>query len=96
MTLDDILDEIAGNDLKWRAEVRAQCDRWLARGDSILVYENQEFGHPDMGSRQITSYGSHAAMLEADRFPQPPMTLPDIGSQINWRYQLTHRFDPEE
>ena len=60
-------------------------ERWLARGDGVAVYRNHELGHPNLGHVQIVSYGSAAAQLETD---SPPTTLPDIGPQINWRYQL--------
>lgn len=59
--------------------------RWLDRGDGCAVYENQDFGSRDLGDRQFCSYGSTAAQLEV---PVPPVRMPDIGSSINWRYQL--------
>ena len=67
--------------------------RWLERGDGVAVYENQDFGHPDLGHLQFVSYGSPAAQLETD---VPPQRLPDIGNAINWRYQLvfTYRGEP--
>jgi hypothetical protein len=37
---------------------------WLARGDGAAIYENQDLGHPELGSCQIVSYGSPAAQLE--------------------------------
>jgi hypothetical protein len=61
--------------------------RWLARGDGCAVYTNMELGHPNAGHRKFTSFGSKAAQLEVE---EPPTRLPDIGSTINWRYQLTH------
>jgi hypothetical protein len=71
----------------------SRVDIWLRRGDGIAVYENRELGHPDLGHRQIVSYGSPAAQLETT---EPPTTLPDIGGAINWRYQLvgTYRGAP--
>lgn len=66
--------------------------RWVDRGDGAAVYENHELGHPDLGAPKIASFGSPAAQLETD---DPPKRLPDIGNQINWRYQLvaTYRED---
>lgn len=62
----------------------AQVGVWLARGDGIAVYENQDLGHPDLGHRQFASFGSPEAM-----FPDaPPERLPDFPGQINWRYSL--------
>jgi hypothetical protein len=59
--------------------------RWLARGDGIAVYRNEDLGHPEIGHLQFLSFGSHEAQLETDT---PPERLPDIGSRINWRYRL--------
>lgn len=71
----------------------ALINRWLARGDGAAVYENHDLGHPEVGHVQITSYGSSAAQLETD---EPPSRLPDIGGQINWRYQLIGTYRGEE
>jgi len=60
-------------------------NRWLGRGDGVAVYENVELGHPDAGHRQYVSYGSPEAQLPED---PPPTRLPDLGQNINWRYQL--------
>ena len=60
-------------------------DRWVARGDGVAVYENHDFNSRYLGDRQYVSYGSPAAQLEVTA---PPVTMPDIGSAINWRYQL--------
>lgn len=82
----------AAIDTQWdnnAAEVHAQVDRWLARGDSAVVYQNAELGHDDFGLLKITSYGSEQAMLEHSKYPDgPPQQMPDIGTAINWRYQL--------
>ena len=59
--------------------------RWLDRGDGIAVYEHSVLGDPNAGHLQFTSYGSAEAQLEMDT---PPQRMPDIGSAINWRYQL--------
>jgi len=60
-------------------------NKWLARGDGIACYENVEFGSPDMGHRKCVSFGSKSAQIETDI---PPVRMPDIGSDINWRYHL--------
>lgn len=82
------------------ADVLALYDRSLQRGDGVVVYENHDLGHPELGERQYVSYGGQASQLET-RGDQPagqfylaatgdsiPTTLPDIGGRINWRYQL--------
>jgi len=58
---------------------------WLDRGDGVAVYQNLTLDSASVGHRQFVSYGSPAAQLEMD---EPPMQMPDIGGQINWRYQL--------
>jgi hypothetical protein len=60
-------------------------NRWLARGDGIAVYRNQDLGHPELGHRQLVSFGSPAAQIEQ---AEAPTKMPDIGNAINWRYQL--------
>ena len=62
-----------------------QVQKWLDRGDGVAGYENHDLGHRDLGHRQFVSFGSKYAQLEEDT---PPKRLPDIGSAINWRYQL--------
>lgn len=59
--------------------------RWLERGDGVAVYENADFESPEMGQRQYLSFGSSLAQIEVD---EPPQRMPDIGTSINWRYQL--------
>ena len=75
------------------AEHHAQVNRWLARGDGVAVYRNVAGDSRDFGHRQFASYGSPAAQLETEI---PPERLPDIGSQVNWRYALegTYRGEP--
>lgn len=73
------------------------------RDDGIAVYVNNDLGHPDIGQWQVVSYGSSAAQLETyaleGAYPDIqlnhqhgkntlPLTLPDIGGRINWRYSL--------
>ena len=67
--------------------------RAFERGDVLLVYVNDDLGHPDLGLTQVCSYGSAASQIEARQFPEPPSTMPDIGGNINWRYQLHHIID---
>lgn len=76
-------------------EYRETVNLWLERGDGIAVYENVEIGHPQAGHMKFVSYGSTAAQLETE---EPPVRLPDIGGDINWRYHLigTYRGEPLE
>jgi hypothetical protein len=59
--------------------------RWLARGDGVAIYENADLSSPDLGVRQMVSYGSESAQLED---AVPPERMPDIGANINWRFRL--------
>lgn len=68
-----------------RAGIYQQFNRWLDRGDGLAIYENHDLGHPELGHIKIVSYGSQTALLETGT---PPERLPDIGVDINWRYQL--------
>lgn len=63
----------------------ATVNRWLERGDGVAVYRNEDLGSRMLGHRQFLSFGSPQAQLEGD---VPPQRLPDIGTAINWRYQL--------
>lgn len=74
-------------------QVLETVNLWLARGDGVAVYENQDLGHPEGGERRLMSYGSEKAQVESD---VPPERMPDIGHQINWRYVLVgcYRSDP--
>lgn len=91
--LRSILFEVATGDGNWTAQVTAQINNWLVRGDGVAIYQNQDMNHPELGHRQIASYGSPAAQLETD---EPPKTLPDIGGAINWRYQLEGTYRGEQ
>lgn len=71
----------------WLAATIGQMNTWLARGDGIAVYTNEDLGHPGLGDKRFMSYGSVAAQLETDA---PPSVLPDgLGGGVNWRYTLT-------
>lgn len=64
------------------------AQRWIERGDQALLYRNEDLSSRDLGLLKIVSYGSIMAQIEAEQHPVPPVTLPDIGGDINWRYQL--------
>jgi len=72
---------------------------WLERGDGCAVYRNMALDSANAGHRKFVSYGGKAAQLEVDDsgIPDgvPPIRLPDIGGQINWRYQLEGMFRHE-
>lgn len=72
---------------------RETFNRWLARGDGLAIYENQDLSSGSFGDRKIASFGSPAAQLED---ATPPAKLPDIGASINWRYCLVgaYKGDP--
>lgn len=70
----------------------ATVNKWLARGDGIAVYENQNLGSRNQGHMQFVSYGSPAAQIELS---EPPQRMPDIGGRINWAYQLVGTYKGE-
>lgn len=76
----------------WLTTTLRQMNDWLARGDGIAVYTNEDLGHPDLGDKRFVSYGSQAAQLETDT---PPEQLPDTTMSINWRYRLTGTYRGE-
>lgn len=88
LTRDDMLKLLADEGMESAVPT---INKWLARGDGAAVYENHDLGHPEIGHKQIVSFGSESAQLETD---EPPKTLPDMAT-INWRYQLvgTYRGD---
>jgi hypothetical protein len=67
-------------------------NRWLERGDGVAIYENHDMGSHDVGHKKFVSFGSVTAQLEVQ---EPPQRLPDIGGQINWRYQLIGTYKGE-
>ena len=67
-------------------------NKWLARGDGVAVYENVDFGHPHQGDIKLVSFGSPEAQIET---VDAPTRLPDIGGDINWRYQLAGTYQGE-
>lgn len=73
-------------------EEMAETDRiisgWLQRNDEVLVYQNAELGHPELGHVVLISYGSSFASLPRKTYERPPTTLPDFPGKINWRYTL--------
>lgn len=80
-----VKDELAPSDVQ-------TINGWLARGDGVAIYENQDLGHPELGAKQFLSFGSPSAQLEVD---EPPQRLPDIGNKINWRYSLIGTYKGE-
>lgn len=60
-------------------------NQWLADGKGIVVYENADLSHPEVGHRQ---YMTTTTFAKAPWNGTPPQTLPDYADQINWRYQL--------
>ena len=73
------------DDKAFRGSAVPLFERWLKRGDGIAVYRNMAMDSANFGFRKFVSFGSTAAQLETDA---PPQRLPDIGSEINWAYQL--------
>lgn len=80
-------------DKVWEVKARNQVNRILSRGDGLAVYMNGDLSSSTCGEVRMASYGSPAAQLETDT---PPIQLPDIGNQINWRYQLSGTYKGEQ
>ena len=66
----------------------AKINMWLDRGDKVVVYVNQDLGHPDLGNTFIASYGSPDAQFEVESAEDLPYRFPDslAPSGIGWRY----------
>jgi hypothetical protein len=71
-------------------EVVRVVNRWLARHDGAAIYQNVDFGHPEVGHVKLISFGSPAAQLEVVSSMHLPEQLPDglPAGAINWRYSL--------
>lgn len=90
----ELLTKQAPEDPAYVDEAMHLIDTWLDRGDGVAVYRNEDLSdHVWLGHMKFVSYGSERSQLEVD---EPPKTLPDIGGDINWRYQLmgTYRGKP--
>lgn len=77
------------------AESIEKVNVWLARGDGIAVYENQDLNAPDSGERKFFSFGSGEAVF----LGVLPDRLPDFPGEINWRFILVgtyrgHQLEP--
>lgn len=80
-----VLVEAFGDELEVGAAVAPTVNKWLERGDGVAIYENKDLSHPECGRRKFVSFGSSACQLEGE---EAPKRLPDIGGEVNWRYQL--------
>lgn len=80
--------KLTPHELGLDVELMPKVNVWLRRGDGIAVYENQALDSAQYGHRQYVSFGSPAAQLEVLNASELPVRLPDIGSAINWKYQL--------
>jgi hypothetical protein len=85
--LADANELLADFDPDGRASAMRLFDKWLSRGDGVACYENEDMGSRDIGRRQFVSYGGAEAQIECGD-GVPPQRMPDIGGNINWRYQL--------
>jgi len=88
-----ILREDAGDHFSFLTSTRDRVNEWLARGDGIAVYQNEDLGSRNVGARRFVSFGSHDAMIETD---DPTRQMPGARGEITWRYQLeaTYRGAP--
>lgn len=94
--VDAIEDAFVGSPEEQIARIKDKVNAWLRRGDGLVIYENVDLGHPELGHIKVVSFGSPAAQLEVTEAGDIPMTLPDFGSAINWRYFINgwYRGDP--
>lgn len=72
-------------------EALPSLNNWLERGDSVLVYENRDLGHPGLGHVVFISFGSAEAQIERTEFATPPEFLPNglpATNYVGWRYVL--------
>ena len=72
-------------------EIVGKLNAWLARGDGVAVYENNDLGHYDLGRIICLSYGSDVAVFETE----PPQRMPDLPDVIGWRYTLAGTYRGE-
>lgn len=93
-TLDAFVEREGDGAPEWVEAFNSLASKVAARADYLLVYTNEDLGHPDVGEPRVCSYGSAASQLERTQFPIPPTTLPDTSSSINWRYQLSAVYAP--
>lgn len=87
-------------DEEYTRDAMRLVDQWIARGDGCAVYRNEDLGHPDMGRLKFVSFGSPSAQLVTE-YPgiparEPPDRLPDIGTEINWRFVLIGTYRKKE
>lgn len=83
------------NSNRYLLDATILVNRWIARGDGVALYRNEDLGHPDLGHTQILSFGSPQAQLEVENADELPDRLPDIGTRINWRYWLVGYYEGE-
>lgn len=76
-----------GYDYPEREQALRLIDRWVERGDGCAIYRNEEIGNLNLGDLKFVSFGSDAAQIPTGG-DLPPARMPDIGSEINWRYVL--------
>ena len=69
------------------ADARALIERWLERGDQVLVYRNKALDSRSLGHRQFTSA---SAQVEASEHPEPPNVCP-LNIPVHWAYLLVGR-----
>lgn len=55
-------------------------ERWLLRGDTVLVFQNQDLDHPDLG--HVLSTPHHVGDPMPKQGPDTPMT------GFGWRYTV--------
>lgn len=66
-------------------EFTPQWSRWLDRGDIILIFTNEDLGHPDVGHVMTMPW-----YADLDEYPLPAHGPDTVVTGLGWRYRLTH------
>lgn len=59
--------------------------QWIDRGDVVLIFENADLGHPDLGDVMAMPWTETARPDMPSDGPLPPHA-PDSSRGLGWRY----------
>ena len=89
---------IAEGDPGWEVRARETFEDHLAKGKGIVIYRNEDLGHPGIGHVVAFTFGTPEAQFEGDEstLPErcPDGLMPQITGGINWRYQKVGVIQP--
>lgn len=79
--------------------LRGALEEKLAQGKGLVIYENQDLGHPMLGHAMAFTYGTPEAQFEGDvdSLPQfcPDGLAKEITGGLNYRYTLVAVVPPK-